>query len=252
MPHPTVSIITAVFNNARTLASAIESVRAQTYAPIEHIIIDGGSTDGTLDVIERYRAGFATVVSEPDHGIYDAMNKGLSAATGDIVGILNSDDFYANPRVIETVVRTMEEKVVDIVWGDLEYVSSEDTTRVIRHWRSSPYARGKFRRGWMPPHPTFFVRRSVYGRYGYFRDELRIAADYELMLRFLEKHQVSSRYIPEMFVKMRVGGASNKSIANIIKANREAWRAWKMNDLPASFVTITLKVIRKVSQFFNT
>jgi glycosyltransferase involved in cell wall biosynthesis len=249
MDQPTVSIITAVFNNARTLASAIESVRAQTYPAIEHIIIDGGSTDGTLEVIERYRAGFAKVVSEPDRGIYDAMNKGIARATGDIVGILNSDDFYASPRVIETVVRTMEEKGVDVVWGDLEYVGSEDTTRVVRHWRSSPYAHGKFRRGWMPPHPTFFVRRSLYERYGHFRDELRIAADYELMLRFLEKERVSSCHIPEVLVRMRVGGASNRSVANIIRANREAWRAWKMNELPVSPLTIILKLGQKLLQF---
>lgn len=250
MDQPTVSIITVVRNNVRTLASTIESVRAQTYSPIEHIIIDGGSTDGTLDVIERYRAGFAVVISEPDRGIYDAMNKGVARATGDIVGTLNADDFYADPHVIETVVRTMREGV-DVVWGDLDYVGSEDASRVIRHWRSSPYTTGKFRRGWMPPHPTFFVRRSLYERYGHFRDELRIAADYELMLRFLEKNHVPSRYIPSVLVKMRVGGASNRSVTNIIRANREAWRAWKMNGLPASCVTITLKVIRKLSQFLS-
>jgi glycosyltransferase involved in cell wall biosynthesis len=249
MAQPRVSIITVVFNNARTIASAIESVRAQSYPSIEHIVVDGGSTDGTLEVLERYRDGLARVIPGPDRGIYDAMNKGLAAATGDIVGTLNSDDFYANPRVVETVVRAMVKSGVDAVWGDLEYVGNQDTANVVRRWKSSPYAPGKFRWGWMPPHPTFFVRRSVYERFGFFRDEFRIAADYELMLRFLEKNRVSCRYIPEVLVKMRLGGVSNRTIGGIVRANREAWRAWRMNGLPVLLHTIVLKIVRKLFQF---
>jgi len=247
-----VSIITVCYNSAATIEDTIKSVLSQTYPNIEHIIIDGGSTDGTLDVIERYRKKVAVVVSEPDRGIYDAMNKGIARASGDIIGTLNADDFYAYPDVIESVVRVMEQSKADVCWGDLEYVSFRDTTKVVRYWRSSEYAPGKFRRGWHPPHPTFFVRTRVYEKYGTFNIDFKIAADYELMLRLLEKHRVHSAYIARTLVKMRTGGASNFwSPMVIFRANAESYRAWKINNLPVHWWSILAKPFSKLIQLIK-
>lgn len=191
-----VSIITVVFNNKDFIESAIKSVLSQTYSSIEYIVVDGGSTDGTIEIINKYRDKIAKFISEPDKGIYDAMNKGIKMAAGEIIGTLNSDDVYADSRVIETAVKSMEEKRVGVCWGDLVYVSRNDISRIIRHWKSSEYEEGKFKNGWMPPHPTFFVRKEIYGKFGAFNLNFKIAADYELMLRFLERHKVGSCYIP--------------------------------------------------------
>jgi len=247
-----VSIITVCYNSAATIENTIKSVLSQTYPNIEHIIIDGGSTDGTLDVIERYRKKVAVVVSEPDRGIYDAMNKGIARASGDIIGTLNADDFYACSDVIENVVRVMERSRVDVCWGDLEYVSPRDINKVVRYWRSSEYTLGKFKRGWHPPHPTFFVQRTVYEKYGKFNLEFKIAADYELMLRFLEKCHVVSVYIPRTLVKMRTGGASNfRSLRILIRANVESYRAWKINNLPVHWWNVLAKPFSKLTQLIK-
>lgn len=244
-----ISIVTAVYNAARTIESTLKSVRAQTYPELEHIVIDGGSTDGTLEVLERYRGNLAALVSERDRGIYDAMNKGLRLATGEIIGTLNADDYYASADVLRKVAEAMESSGADVAWGDLEYVEAGDTARIVRRWRSSPYRPGAFRHGWMPPHPTFFVRRSVYERYGLFREDMKIGADYELMLRVLERHRVRGVYVPEVLVKMRMGGVSNPRFSNVIRVNREAWRAWRVNGMRPAPWTIPLKVFRKLSQF---
>jgi len=244
-----VSIITAVRNEAGTLRDCIESVQKQTY-PAEHIIIDGASTDGTLDIIAQYRSGIAKVISEPDNGIYDALNKGIRLASGDVIGLLHGDDFYANDKVLESVVDIFKKLHVDSSYGDLLYVNKNDTNKVIRYWKSSPYTPGKFRQGWMPPHPTFFVKREVYQKYGYFNTDFRIAADYELMLRLFEKHKISTHYIPEILIKMRLGGASNRSPKNMFIKSSEDYKAWKVNHLDGGLYTIFLKNITKAPQFF--
>ncbi|MBI5401661.1 glycosyltransferase [Candidatus Wolfebacteria bacterium] len=243
-----VSIITVVFNNKKFIESAIKSVLSQTYPDIEYIVIDGGSTDGTLEIINKYRDRIAKFVSEPDKGIYDAMNKGLKLATGEIVGILNSDDFYADENSIKIVVKEMGKSGAGCLWGDLVIVDRNNPDKVVRFWKSSPYFDGKFKTGWHPPHTTFFVRKKIYDKYGFLNLDFKIAADYELMLRFLEKHKVSSGYIPKVFVKMRGGGASAK---NIIKANIESYRAWKVNGLKISFLRIFLKPLSKIFQLIK-
>jgi len=246
-----VSIITTVLNNKETIESAIKSVLGQRYLDIEYIVIDGGSIDGTIKIIESYKNKISKFISEPDRGIYDGMNKGIKNATGDIIGNLNSDDFYANTNVIETVVKTMKEKNVDVCWGDLVYVNKKNLEKTIRYWKSSEYKEGKFKKGWMPPHPTFFVKKWVYEKYGVFNLDFPIAADYELMLRFLEKYKVKSCYIPQILVKMRLGGKSTKSIKNIIKANIDCYKSWKINGLKINPIIIFIKPFSKISQFIK-
>jgi glycosyltransferase len=244
------SIITAVFNNKLYIDSCIESVLGQTHQGIEHIIIDGGSTDGTTDVIRKYEGRVSKWISEPDNGIYDAMNKGIKLASGDIIGFLHADDIYAHERVIETVVTQMTKRNVDSCYGDLMYVDKENLDKVIRYWKSRPYDRGLFRKGWMPPHPTFFVRKMTYDKYGCFNTDFKIAADYELMLRFLEKQKVSTYYVPEVLIKMRVGGASNRSVINMMRKSSEDYRAMKMHDA-GGLATLLRKNLSKIPQFFK-
>lgn len=247
-----VSIITTVFNGGEFIESAIKSVLGQSYRNIEYIVVDGGSTDGTGEIINEYRSKIAKTVSEKDKGIYDGMNKGIKLATGDIVGILNSDDFYASTGAIESVVRAMGENGVDIVFGDLVYVDPKNTNKIVRIWRSSEYKEGKFQKGWMPPHPAFFVKRKVYDKYGIFNLDFKISADYELMLRFLKKNKVRSYYLPKILVKMRAGGKSNKNIKNIVKGNIECYRAWAVNGLKANPLVIFAKPFSKISQFIRS
>jgi len=245
------SIITTVLNSADTIQTCIESVRNQ-HQPVEHIIIDGGSTDGTLEIIEEYRSRLAKVVSERDEGIYDGMNKGLRLATGDIIGLLNADDVYAGPDILTKVAKVFNEEHVDSCYGDLVYVHPHNTEKVIRYWHSGSYSVRQFYWGWMPPHPTFFVRRSVYERYGLFNLDLGSAADYELMLRFLVKHRITTAYIPEILVKMRSGGMSNASLKRRLIANRNDRLAWKVNGLKPYPWTLYFKPLRKVGQYiFN-
>jgi glycosyltransferase len=244
-----VSIITAVLNNRIILEDCIRSIMQQTYQHKECIVVDGGSTDGTMDIIKKYERHIAKWISEPDRGLYDALNKGIRIATGDIVGFLNADDFYANNKVIETVVKTMKEQNVDSCYGDLQYVDKKNIQKVIRYWKSSPYKKGLFYKGWMPPHPTFFVKKKIYEQYGSFNTQFRIAADYELMLRFLEKHKITTHYIPEVLIKMRLGGLSNR-IENLLMKSTEDYNAWKINNLDGGLRVILRKNISKIPQFF--
>lgn len=246
-----VSIITVCYNSEATLEATIRSVVEQDYAGIEYIVVDGGSTDGTSAIISKYRGKIAKLVSEKDEGMYFAINKGIAIATGEIVGILNSDDFYADKHVISRVVEEFASKKADSVYGDLQYVSRDDTSKIFRQWKSGAYDRKRFLKGWMPPHPAFFVRRMGYEEFGVFNTRLNFAADYELMLRFLYKHKLSASYIPRVLVKMRIGGMSNVTLGNRIKANREDRLAWKINGLKAGNFTLLLKPLSKLQQFLK-
>lgn len=243
-----ISIVTATYNSGRTVRDTLDSIAKQQYADVEHIIVDGLSKDDTLAVVKQF-SHVAKVLSEKDNGIYDAMNKGLQLATGDIIGILNSDDFYTSSTVLSKVAAAFEDPSVEAVYGDLQYVKQDNVELVIRTWKAGVFQRKNLYYGWMPPHPTFFVRRHVYEKAGMFNTTLRSAADYELMLRFLLKHNIHLCYIPEVLVRMRAGGISNVSLKHRIKANREDAMAWKLNDLKPYFFTMWLKPLRKVFQF---
>ncbi len=244
-----VSIITVCYNSIQTLRQTIESVLSQNYPDIEYIIIDGDSTDGTVELIQNYGKRIAQFVSEKDQGIYDALNKGISRATGEVVGILHADDFYEHREVITQVAQALSNQPSDSLYGDLVYVNAKNPDQVIRFWRSGEYRQGVFRWGWMPPHPTFFVKKSVYDRYGAFNLRLKSAADYELMLRLLHCKQISTQYLPQVLVRMRVGGMSNRSLKNRLHSNREDQLAWKYNNLKAPLFLRWLKPFRKLSQY---
>lgn len=245
-----VSIITVSFNSAKTIADTITSVLSQSYQNIELIVKDGLSSDSTLDVIKKFDSDKLICISESDKGLYDAMNTGIMKASGDIIGMLNSDDFYTHADVIQKVVDCFQNDV-DAVYADLVYVDANNTDKIKRVWKSGEYREGLFLKGWMPPHPTFFVRREVYEKYGLFTDKLKSAADYEMMLRLIHKHKIKLKYLPEIIVKMRVGGASNSSIKNRLRANKEDRLAWKLNGLKPSPITFIRKPLSKISQFFK-
>lgn len=243
-----ISLITATYNAERTILDCLRSVSCQTLQT-EHIVIDGCSTDNTLKLLQEYSGHPLRIFSEPDNGIYDAMNKGIVNAKADIIGILNADDYYAAPDILEKVARIFQEETTDACYGDLCYVDNHDTSRISRYWRADPYNYRKFYWGWMPPHPTFFVRKSVYKRFGFFNLAMGSAADYELMLRFLVRHRLYAAYIPEILVKMRTGGASNSSLVNRLRANRMDRLAWSINGLQPYPWTLTLKPLRKLGQW---
>lgn len=245
-----ISIVTATYNSAATVEDTLRSVAFQRYPDVEHLIIDGVSKDTTLSIV----AGFphvSRVVSEKDKGIYDAMNKGIQLATGDVIGILNSDDFYVHDEVLGKVMQHFEDPAVEAVYGDLQYVDAVNTNKVVRTWKAGTYNRRSFYYGWMPPHPTFFVRRSVYEKYGLFNLELKTAADYEIILRFLLKNGIRSAYVPEVIVKMRTGGASNATLRQRIRANQEDYWAWRLNGLRPNPFTLFLKPARKIGQYLQ-
>ncbi|MDR6806222.1 glycosyltransferase involved in cell wall biosynthesis [Dyadobacter sp. BE34] len=244
-----VSILTVVYNGAATIRHSIESVLGQDYPDIEYIIVDGNSKDGTQDIVRSYGDKIARFLSEPDAGIYDAMNKGIQLATGDVIGILNADDFYAYPSVVSDVAEVLASSNADASYGDLEYIDANDATLVRRKWVSGAYKVGAFLNGWMPPHPTFFVRKEVYNTHGHFRLDLGSAADYELMLRFVHRENIRLAYLPKVLVKMRAGGVSNSTLKNRIAANQNDRLAWKINNLKPRFYTLWLKPLRKIIQF---
>lgn len=243
-----VSIITVCFNSAQTIEDCINSVYGQTYSDIEHIIIDGSSTDGTIDIIRKISSKITFWISESDKGLYDAMNKGIKAAKGDLIGILNSDDIYYNQFVIENVVGTITRNDVDSCYGDLIYVKRDNTHEIVRYWRGGEFHRNNFVRGWMPSHPTFFVKRECYEKYGLLNLDFPLAADYELMLRFLYKYNISTTYIPKVLVEMRTGGTS-QPWSYTAKAIIENRRAWKVNGLTPNPITFLLKPLSKIFQF---
>lgn len=244
-----ISVITAVYNNKEMIRHALDSVSEQTYKNIEHIIIDGASTDGTKEIIESYSRLPGIFKSEPDGGIYDALNKGVKCATGDIICFLHADDVFANDDVLTQVVQTFETENVDSLYGDLEYVSKEDTTKVIRYWKSGAYTAKRLKWGWMPPHPAFFVKRDVYTQHGLFDTSYKIAADYDFILRVLGLKSISTVYLPAVLYKMRVGGISNRSVKTIIHKSLEDYRALKSNEI-GNILTLIYKNLSKVPQFF--
>jgi len=246
-----ISIITASFNARATIADCLQSVAGQTVACCEHLIIDGASTDGTVSFLESYSGHPITWRSAPDRGVYDAMNRGIAMATGEIIGILNADDCHAGSDVLAAVTDAFAVPGVDACYGDLCYVDAEEPTRIIRYWRAGSFSPRAFYWGWMPPHPTFFVRRAVYERHGGFNLTLGSAADYELMLRFLLRHHIKTVYIPKILVNMRRGGISNKSLANRLRANRNDRRAWAVNDLRPLPWTLLAKPLRKIGQWWQ-
>jgi glycosyltransferase involved in cell wall biosynthesis len=244
----TVSIVTVCLNSADTIEDTIRSVREQAYEHIEHVIVDGGSTDGTVEIARKYNGRIKKFISERDDGIYDAMNKGLHLAQGDIVAFLNADDVYASRSVISDVVAALHADHADGVYGDLVYVGGKNDGRITRYWRAGEYRPGAFRSGWVPPHPTFFCRRALYQEFGGFNPSYRIAGDFELMLRLIEKHQIRVRYLPTAFVRMRAGGRAN-TLRGIIQGNREIIHAFHENGVKLSPRFFCSKLFRKLGQF---
>lgn len=241
------SVITVCFNSVDTIEDTIRSVLSQAHGDLEYIIVDGGSTDGTLEVIAKYRDRIARCISEPDDGIYDAMNKGIRAATGQIIGCLNADDMYADDKVISEISAMAEKQGAHGVYGDLLYVHRDDCSKVVRYWRAGPYLPGAFRHGWVPPHPTFFCRKDVLEEFGYFDDLYRIAGDFELMLRLIEKHRIRLGYIPRPLVRMRAGGRAN-TVRGIVRGNREILHAFAENGVRPSMRFLWNRPFTRIGQ----
>jgi glycosyltransferase len=249
--EPKISIITVSFNSQSTIKHTIKSVDSQDYLNKEFLLIDGSSNDWTLDIVSFLKDKINYFVSEKDNGIYDAMNKGIKASSGDIIGILNSDDFYSSNQVLSKVAKIFEESDCDCLYGDLVYVDKGDARNIVRYWKSGNFSKKKLRMGWMLPHPTFFVKKEIYEKYGLYNLKLKTAADYEMILRLLHKDNIKVEYLPEILIKMRIGGESNSSFINRIKGNYEDNLAWDMNNLRKPPFIRFLKPLRKVKQFFK-
>lgn len=247
MTH-SIAVITSCLNAAATLEECILSVSGQTVLA-EHIVMDGGSMDGTAAILQRNSGRISRFVSEPDHGQYDALNKGIRLANPDIIGILHADDSFSDEHVLNDIVNAFTDSAVDAVYADLDYVDRENPTKVVRHWVSGPFDRRKVHQGWIPPHPTFFVRKRFFDEFGDYRLDMGTAADYELMLRFILIHDLNLKYIPRVLVKMKTGGASNASLSARWAANRMDRKAWAVNGLKPYPWTLIAKPLRKVGQW---
>jgi glycosyltransferase involved in cell wall biosynthesis len=246
-----ISVVTVTFNSVHTVADTLESVAEQTYSNIEHIVVDGASTDGTLDVIERHCANVAKVISEPDRGIYDAMNKGLGMATGEIIGFLNADDVYADHEVLARVTAAMKGDELDALFGDAEFFSPDRPDRPLRRYRSQHFRPDRIAWGWMPAHPTLFLRHQVFERFGMFRTDYRIAGDFELVARMFHTGTLRYRYLPEILVKMRTGGVSTAGWRSTLLLNREVLRACRENGIPSNLPKILTKYPAKLLEFLR-
>jgi glycosyltransferase len=246
-----ISIITVTYNSAQYLEDCITSVINQSYQNIEYIIIDGKSTDNTVFIIKKYENKIHKWISETDKGMYDAINKGMAMSTGDVIGILNSDDIFDNNEVINSIVLAFQQNNVDSIYGDLEYVDPEDTNKIYRIWKGKQYYRNLFLKGWMPAHPTFYFKRELFEKFGGYENHFYTAADYELMARYLYKHQASSYYLPKLFVKMRRGGQSNSNLRTRFRANRRDYLAMKKNKIPFAFFVSILKPLSKLHQYYK-
>jgi len=245
-----ISIIMAVFNRQNTIESALNSIVSQDHVSVELIVIDGGSIDGTLQTLDRYCDQITELVSEPDYGIYDALNKGIALATGDVIGFLHSDDLYADNQVLSRIALAFEASETAAVYGDVLYIAKDKSEQVVRYWKSGLFSRQKLGWGWMPPHPTFYVRRSLYEKYGNFDVTYQIAADYDCILRFLSKSDVETVYIPEVMVKMRVGGVSNRSLRSILQKSLEDYLVLRCNGV-GGIGALIWKNLSKARQFFD-
>ena len=247
-----ITVITATFNSGKTVRDTIESVLRQTYQEIEYLIIDGGSKDNTMDIVKKYEPlfeGRLRYISEPDKGIYDAMNKGIRMATGDVVGLLNSDDFYTSSDVLQQVADVMADEGIDAVYGDVHYVNEDNLDVCVRYYTSRPFHRSWMRFGFMPAHPSFYCRRKIYEKYGVFRLDCGTTSDYELMLRFLEKYKITTAWLDNIITFMTAGGASNSGFTSRINAHKNDEMAWDINKLKRNVFTLYLKKIRKIPQF---
>ncbi|MCA1745155.1 MAG: glycosyltransferase [Bacteroidales bacterium] len=244
------SLITVAFNACVSLEETIRSVQQQHYSNLEYIVVDGGSTDGTLEMVKKYPEVLSSFVSEPDKGIYDAMNKGLKRAKGDVVGFLHADDRFAHPQVLQDIMAVFEKKPIDALYGDLQYVTSFEPLNVLRHWKSGVYSPHLIKQGWMPPHPTVYFKRALLHQIGYFNTSFKIAADYDWLLRLLVSDNLTIDYLPKVLVHMATGGASNKSLRNIIQKSREDYRAICHNRV-GGLSTLVLKNLSKVLQFLS-
>ncbi len=245
-----ISIITVSYNSRETIEKTIKSVLSQAGVDLEYIIIDGGSKDGTMDIVNKYRDKIVAVVSEPDKGIYDAMNKGIRLATGEVIGILNSDDFFNDDNVLAAVADCFSGDNIGACYGDISYFEDDDkkTTRV---WRAGEYDEKKLNSGWAMPHPALFVRKSVYDKIGLYRTDFRLAADYEFMLRLLKVHKTKVKYLPQILTRMKSGGTSGRNLRYRLKGWRELKRSWAINDLPLPRFFILRRVMSKLGQLIN-
>lgn len=244
------SIITVCYNSAQTIEDALRSVATQTWPDIEHILVDGGSRDGTLAIVERYRQSLSKVISEPDHGIYDAMNKGLHAATGDVIGFLNADDFYAHADVLGDVAKLMNREHLDALFGDVEFFRPEKPALAVRRYSSGHFRPERIAWGWMPAHPALFLRREVFQRVGPFRTDYRIAGDFEFVARAFWRQSLRYRHLPKVLVRMRTGGISTGGWRNTLILNREVLRACRENGIPTNMLKILSKYPAKLLEYF--
>lgn len=245
-----VSIITVTFNSAATLRDTLESVRDQDYPDVEHILVDGASKDGTVDIIKSY-PHVKKWVSEKDKGLYDAINKGIRMASGDIVGILNSDDFFPRKDVLSVIARTFKENKIDAVYGDIAFVKPDNLQKIVRLYSSGKFAPRKFAYGYMPAHPSFYAKKSCYDAMGLYKEDYKIAADYELVMRFIHKHGIACRYIPQTMVYMRTGGVSNKSIFSRYLLNKEIIKACKENGVGTNMFVLSFKYLNKIFEYIK-
>lgn len=244
-----ISIITVSFNSAKTIRQTIESVLSQDYPDLEYIVVDGASKDGTVDILREFK-GKIRYISEPDKGIYDALDKGIELATGEIIGTIGGDDFYPNTHVISHVVTAFEDFKTEAIYGDKQYVNIGDDNTIVRYWRSGEYLRENWLKGWMPPHLSFYLKKSAFDKYGDYITDFTCSGDYELMLRMLYKNKLTAHYLPEVVMTMRNGGTSTASWKHRYRANMEDRRAWKINGLKPHWFTLWLKPISKISQLF--
>jgi glycosyltransferase involved in cell wall biosynthesis len=248
-----ISIITPTYNSETVIKDCMDSLVNQSYKNFEHLVIDGASTDKTLQILQEYRNHLTVLMSRPDQGIYDAMNKGINLATGEIVGFLNSDDFYINNNILTRVANVfIEDPLLDGCYADLLYTDKLDTSRIVRYYKSKKFVPGAFAKGWCPPHPTFFLRRSIFERFGYFNLNYSIAADVEFMMRLLEIKNIRVRYVPELWVKMRMGGVTNRNLKNLWNQNQEVLRALRSHRLPTNIILFFLfKIFRRTMEFIR-
>jgi glycosyltransferase len=246
-----VSIITATYNSSESIKRTLDSIASQDYKNIEHIIIDGGSTDDTLEIVKKHHNQISKIISEKDNGIYDALNKGLKIATGDVIGFLNSDDYFSSDQSVSSIVTAFNASNPDIVYGDLMYHSVvNNKIKTIRYWKSNPFEAKSLFFGWMPPHPTIYCKREVYETYGDFNSNLKISADYDFILRVFKLSNLTKKHVPKVIVNMQMGGASNGSIKNLFVKTKEDYIVVKANKC-GGFVCVFFKNIRKIKQFFN-